>query len=165
MWWGRVLPGVGAVVFLHAAAAAHRGVVCLSKMAAAVWVMTQHWDPTIYSFSSLPKTSVPSFSSRVSSQLCPSFPGVYCLWPALLVVNNLVTLHSEVMLKLHKVGQKPSWGQDCCFLSSCCCWEGNGLPEQGGCCHMGDDLAPGSQHLLSQFSPQSFCSQSLLRHL
>ena len=51
------------------------------------------------------------------------------------------------------------------WLSSVCCLEGSVLPEQDGCCHMGDDSAPRSWWLLSQFSPQSLCPQSLLRLL
>ena len=42
-----------------------------SMMTVAVWVMTQHWDPSGYSLSSLPKVSIPCFSSGVSSPLCP----------------------------------------------------------------------------------------------
>ena len=58
------LLGSGAIVSRQAAASC-RGVVCLSRISAAVWGMTQHQDPSGYSLSSLPKASV-------SSPLCPS---------------------------------------------------------------------------------------------
>ena len=52
-----------------------RGVVFLSTLAAAIWGMIQHQDPSIYSLSSLPKASIPSLSSGVSSPLCtPPLP-------------------------------------------------------------------------------------------
>ena len=51
------MPGVGAIVSPQAAA--WRGVVCLNMMAAAVWVTTQHRDPSNQSLSSLPKASAP----------------------------------------------------------------------------------------------------------
>ena len=53
------------------------GVVCLSTKAAVVWGMSQHWDPSGYFLSSLPKGSTPSLSSGVCSPLCP------CLCPSL----------------------------------------------------------------------------------
>ena len=56
--------GSGAIVSRQAAASC-RGVVCLSRISAAVWGLTQHQDPSGYSLSSLPKASV-------SSPLCPS---------------------------------------------------------------------------------------------
>ena len=55
--WDRIPTGVGAIVSPQAAAA-RRGVVCLSKMVAALWGMTQQQDPGGYSLSSLPKACV-----------------------------------------------------------------------------------------------------------
>ena len=43
--------------------------------------------------------------------------------------------------------------------------EGGGLPEQDGSFSMGDDLAPGSWQLLSQFSPQIYQPKSPLKCL
>ena len=68
--WGRVPPG-GTAIASPQAAATQRGLVFLSKIAAALWGMTQHQDPCGYSLSSLPKTSVLSLSSSIYSQLCP----------------------------------------------------------------------------------------------
>ena len=36
------------------------------------------------------------------------------------------------------------------------------MPEHKGCCRMGDGSSPGSQHLLSQFSPKASVLKSLL---
>ena len=66
----RISQGIRAVVSPHATAV-WRGVLCLSRVVAAIWVMTQHQDPGGYSLSSLPKASVPSLSSGVSNPLCP----------------------------------------------------------------------------------------------
>ena len=66
---GPVSLSVGAVVSPQAAAA-QRGVVCLSTKAAAVWGMTQYRDPGGYSLSSLPKASIPHFSSGICSPPC-----------------------------------------------------------------------------------------------
>ena len=87
-----------------------------------------------------------------------------CLWSSPSIVN-LVTLHSAVRLKPNNAGQNSCSGWAHCFPSGCCVLEGSGLPEQDGCCSMGDDSAPGSQRLLSQFSPPSLHPQSLLKHL
>ena len=70
--WGRIPPVVGVIV-LSQAAAAWRGVVCQNRMVPAIWGMTQHQDPSGYSLSSLPKASIPSLSSSVSSPLCLPF--------------------------------------------------------------------------------------------
>ena len=97
-------------------------------------------------------------------QCADRMPGVYCLWLSPSVLN-LVTLHSEVSLMTHRVGQGPSCCQGYCFPSGCFCLEGSGLLKHYGCCGMGDDSAPGSWQLFSQLSPQSSCPQSLLSHL
>ena len=77
---GRIPPGVGAIDCPQAAVT-QGGVVCLSRMAAAVWVMTQDWDPVSYSLSSLPKASIPSLTSGISSPLCPlPFAGAQGKW-------------------------------------------------------------------------------------
>ena len=60
---------MGVAVVSPQTAATQKGVVCLGRMAA-VWGMTQHCDPGVYSLSSLPKASVTSLSSGVSSALC-----------------------------------------------------------------------------------------------
>ena len=57
------LLGLGAVVSPQAAAAQGSG--CLSRIAAAVWEMTQHQHPSIYSLSTFPKASVPGLTSGV----------------------------------------------------------------------------------------------------
>ena len=64
-----ISPGVGAIVSAQAAAA-QKGFVCLSRMASAIVLMTQHWDPRGYSPSSLSKASIPIISSSISSSLC-----------------------------------------------------------------------------------------------
>ena len=92
------------------------------------------------------------------------FQGIYCLWLSPSVVN-LVTLHSAVRLKHHRVGQNSSWCLGYCFPSGCCCLEKSGVPEQGGWCSMCDDSAVGFWGLLFQFSPQSLHPQCLLRGL
>ena len=66
---GRVCLGSGVVVSPQAVAT-QRGVVCLSKMAPAVWGVTQHQDPGSCSVSSLPKATILSVSSSISSPLC-----------------------------------------------------------------------------------------------
>ena len=65
---GAVFLACGAVVSLQAAAA-WRGVVCLSTMAHIIWGMTQHRVPCGYSLSSFPKASVPSLSSHLQPTL------------------------------------------------------------------------------------------------
>ena len=92
-----------------------------------------------------------------SQGACSRLPEIYCLWLTPSIVN-LLTLHSAVRLKHHRVGQSPTWGPGYCFLLGCCF-------SEGSCCPMGNDSVPGSWWLLSQFSPQSHCSQSLLKHL
>ena len=60
------------ILFSPQAAAAPRGMVCLSTMAAAVWGMSQHWDPGVYSLSSRPKLQslVSLLASPVHSAPC-----------------------------------------------------------------------------------------------
>ena len=97
-------------------------------------------------------------------QLALRLPGFYCLWLSPSVVN-LVILHLAVRLKPQRAGKTPSWCLGCCFSSGCCYSEGSGLPEQDGCCSMGEDSTLGSWCPLLQFSLQSSCLQSLLRRL
>ena len=64
--------------------------------------MTQHWDPSGYSLSFLPKASTSPVSPQASLvHTAPPLPGIFCLWLTPLVVN-LVTLHSAVKLKHHR---------------------------------------------------------------
>ena len=77
---------------------------CLSRMAVAVWVLTQYRNPSSRSLSSLPVASIPSIFSRVSSSLHPALLGTYCLWLSPSVVN-LVSVHSAVRLKHHRAGK------------------------------------------------------------
>ena len=51
------MPADVGTLISHHSADAWRGVVCLGRMAAAVWVMTEYWDPSGYF---IPKASVPS---------------------------------------------------------------------------------------------------------
>ena len=62
------------------ATAAWSGVVCLSIRAAALWVMTQHQDPSSYSLYSLPK--LPSPVSPLASLVhsAPTFAGALGKW-------------------------------------------------------------------------------------
>ena len=69
----RIPPEVEAIVSPQVDAT-QRGVVFLSRMAAAVWGITHHQDPSVYSLSSLAKPSVSSLSSSVSSPPCPHSP-------------------------------------------------------------------------------------------
>ena len=66
---GRIPPGVGAIDCPQAAVT-QGGVVCLSRMAAAVWGLAQHQDPSVYSLSSCLKASVLSLSSGVTVAGC-----------------------------------------------------------------------------------------------
>ena len=86
-----------------------------------------------------------------------------CVCPPPLLIQSICNQQSG--LSTTGLGQSHFWVQGSCFPSGCCCLEGSGLSEQGGCCCLGDDSAPGSGQLLSQFSPQSFCLQSLHRRL
>ena len=78
---GRIPLGVGAIVSPQAAAA-QRGMVCLSTTATAVWGMTQHQDIGGYSLNSLTKASVPHLSSSIFSPLCliPAFSRAQGKW-------------------------------------------------------------------------------------
>ena len=86
-----------------------------------------------------------------------------CPWLSPSIVN-LATLHSAVRFKYSRVGLNPFWSGGYCFSPGCCCSEGSSLPEQDGCCY-GGWLSTRSQRLLSHFSPQSHCPQSLLKSL
>ena len=72
--WGRVIPVSEAVASLQHDAI-QRGVICLRKMVSAVWGMTQPWNPGSCSFSSLPRTTNPRFSSSISRPLSPTSAG------------------------------------------------------------------------------------------
>ena len=56
--WGRVMPAGGDIASPQGDAT-WRGLLCLRKMASAVWGMTQHRDPGSCSFSSLPEPPTP----------------------------------------------------------------------------------------------------------
>ena len=155
---GQIPLVVGAIVSPQVAGA-QRGVFCLSRM---ILVFGSAPDPGSCFLSSLLKASMPSLSSSISSPLCPSFEVIYCLWLSLSVVY-LVTRTQQSGLSTK--GQRPSWGLGYCFPSGYCCSERSGLPEHWSWSHLGDDSAPGSQWLISQFSPQGFCPQYLLKHL
>ena len=73
------LLGSRAIVSLQVASA-QRGMVCLSMMAAAIWHMTQHQDPSSYSLYSLPK--LPSPVSPLASLVhsAPTFAGALGKW-------------------------------------------------------------------------------------
>ena len=66
----RVPSRAGAIVSPQAACAC-RVVVYLSRKAGAIWGITQHQSTGVYSPCSLPKVSIPSVSSGVSSPFCP----------------------------------------------------------------------------------------------
>ena len=70
---GRIPPRVRVIVSPQAVAT-QRGGVCLSSMVAAIWGMTQLWDPSGCSLSSLPKACVSSLSSNTSSLLFSAPP-------------------------------------------------------------------------------------------
>ena len=76
----------------------------------------------------------------------------------------LLIWYLAVRFKHCRVGPNLSWVGGYPFPSSCCCLEGSGLPEQDGCCVWRLD-----QHwdpwLLSQFSSQGLCPQSLFKLL
>ena len=80
-------------------------------------------DPSGYFLSSLPKASIPSLSSSLSSPLCPPLPVIYCLWlsPSFLY---LVTRTQQSGLSTKGPRQRPSLGQDYCFPSGYCHSEG-----------------------------------------
>ena len=64
--WGRVTL-VGGAIASPQADATWRGVLCLRKMASAVWGMTQHRDPGGCSFSSCPRATNPRLFRSVSA--------------------------------------------------------------------------------------------------
>ena len=53
---------------------------CLKKMASAIWEMTQHRDPGGSSFSSLPRPTIPRLSPHVCSPLCLPSAGAQSKW-------------------------------------------------------------------------------------
>ena len=96
-------PSWGGAIVSPQAAAAQRGVVCLSRMAAAIWGLAQHWDAgaTLSVLSPKPPSPVSPQVFLVHSAL-PLLPGIYCLWLSPSVVN-LVNQYSAVRLKHHRV--------------------------------------------------------------
>ena len=52
----------------------------------------------------------------------------------------------------HRAEQKPEGGA-IVSPQAAVATQGTGRPEQDGCCHLGDDSALGSWHLLSALSP------------
>ena len=72
-------------------------------MAGAVGAMAQHQDPSSRSLSSLPRASVPSLSSSISSPLWPPFARD----PLPVVVSfSCSSSHSAVRLKHQRVGEE-----------------------------------------------------------
>ena len=108
---------MGAIVSPQAAAA-WSGVVCLSRMAAAIRVMTQHWDLGGYSLSSLLKVFTPSLSTSTSSLLCPHFAR-----DLLSVVHSFSCYSSHsaltVRLKHHRAGSESLLGSGLLFPTVC----------------------------------------------
>ena len=83
-----------------------RVVVCLSKMAVAVWGITWHRDPGGCSLSSLSKAGFPSLSLNVSRRLCPPFAIAQGKW-----LQMKIYLKCSLCLQLSVPGRvKP-----CCF--------------------------------------------------
>ena len=165
--WGQIPPGVGAIV---------------SPQAAATWGEWSAWAGWLLPCGAWLSTRIPEATlsvlsprllSPVSSQVSlihfapQPLPGIYWLWISPAVVNLLISTQQSG-LSTTGPEQRPSWAQGYCFPSGCCCSEGNSLPEHSVCCHMEDDSASTLQSRswcpLSQFSPQSFSPQSLLRH-
>ena len=132
-----------------------------------IWMLAQHWF-LVAAFSVLSPKPPSLVSPQVSLvHSAPPLPVIYCLWLSPSVVY-LVTRTQQSGLSTKGPGQRPSWGQGYCFPSGCCCSEGSGLPEYKGCCHLGDAVCPLPQRgwqPLCQFSLQSLCTQSLLKHL
>ena len=136
----------------------------LQIMEKTTWILSQQHLVFTTSFS-LDLPLVMSDGDPILPQAaCWRLPGIYCLrlTPSIVFV---VTLHSEVRLKHHRVGQNPYLcGAIVSPQTAVAGWMGkSGVPEQDGCCHMGDDSAPGfqcllsvlSQELLSPVSPQA----------
>ena len=73
--WGRFLIPVGGAIAFPQADTTWSGVVCLRKIASAVWGMTQHRDPGGYSFSSLPRATSLRLSSSIFSPIWTSSAG------------------------------------------------------------------------------------------
>ena len=138
--------------------------VCLSRIVAVYGRLAQHQNPGAYSLSSLPKASFPSLSSSLSSPLCPTFARDL-LSLAISFVVNLVTLQSAVRLKHQRARAEALLGVQAVVSSGYFHMAGSGLPEKKAYSILADDLALQPWHLLSQFSPQGFCPQALLRHL
>ena len=88
-------------------------------------------------------------------------PKICCLFFSPSVVIP-VTLHLVIRFKPHRVGQNHSWVR---AIVQAACSEESGLPRQDGCCHIGNDSAPGSWWLVSQLFPKNLHPQSLLMHL
>ena len=83
---GRIPPGIRAIIFPQAASDAQMGVVCLRRMGAAVWKMTQHQDPSLYSLSSLRKTSMlrchhPTLPSPLPEARVCGYKLIFVFWP------------------------------------------------------------------------------------
>ena len=68
--WGRII-SVGGAIASPQADVFWRRVLCLRKMASTEWGMTQHRDPGICSFSSVPWAISPRLSWCIASPLCP----------------------------------------------------------------------------------------------
>ena len=85
---------MGAIVSSQAAAA-QRGVVCLSMMAADFWGMSQYQDPGGSLLSPLPEASIPNLSLSCSSPLCSPFAKDPCLWLYPSVLNSDSALSSQ----------------------------------------------------------------------
>ena len=107
---GHSISGGGATASLQADAT-RKGVVCLSKMAPPVWGMTQYRDSGGYSLSSLPKGSVPSLSSGISSPLCPCLCSK--LWQVAINENLFI---GPLSSSLHLQPSISDREKPCCFL-------------------------------------------------
>ena len=94
----RGIPAGGAI----ASPQAWRAVLCLRKMASAVWGMTQHRDPGGCSFSSLPRATNPWLSSCISSPLCPPSAAAQGKWDSRCdeVVSSFIFLYYKTSLQL-----------------------------------------------------------------
>ena len=102
---GQVIP-VGGAIASPQADPTQRVVVCLSKMAVAVWGITWHRDPGGCSLSSLSKAGFPSLSLNVSRRLCPPFAIAQGKW-----LQMKIYLKCSLCLQLSVPGRvKP-----CCF--------------------------------------------------
>ena len=129
-----------------------------------VWGLAEHQIP-VATFSVIsPKPPFPVSPQVSLVHSAPPLPVIYCLW----LLPSLVYLVTRIQwsgLSSKGPGQRPSQGWGYCFPSGYCRSVGSGLPEHKGWGGLGDDSAPRSQRLLSQFSPEGFCPQSLLTHL